>query len=888
MSAPPGRRADPFLLPSQTGARFLLLIVSTLGTSLFAFNVIYLDLVPGASARYLRCAQEADRPVAGTGDPGSWAYGFAECVAPYERDKALWMGAGVAVLLLAALAAYWLMPVWRVRRGRLTRLTAEDAPDLVVELTELSWRAGLRRPPEFLVSTRPGGGGVAFGRAGRRRVQLDAGLVTTFVTDRAGFRAVVLHELAHLRGGDVDWTYLTIAVWWSFVAVALVPLGVVLFDEPATVAGVGWRLVVMTVLVYLTRNAVLRSREIYADVRAARWSGDGALRRLLTRAGALGSQVDRRPPGPGRRAWTALVAAHPDPGTRLAATNDPRPLFRAGFWESLAAGLAIAIAGEHVETYVWLLTGNLDALGTRWAAGLVFAPLAAGVTGIALWRAAVLSAGTGGTGGVPVREVWAAGLGLGAGLALGLPLSAGSAITGTFEVYRGGATAWVALAAAAAVATAWVAATARAWLPPARTRPLAPYYVPLLGAAACLTALCLALRSFLADMAPALPQLTDAAADDLAALREAGWTGPDWVWFLVNHPLTVHLSQRPLVVGGLLTLWLVPLGAALAGPWRAARPRPGPGTTLPGAGTGPGAGVGPPVRAAVAGGMVCGLVYGGLVVGLRVVVHREVAGVARSAAEFLLLFEYWQVGLAVGMQVVAAVGVAVYVAGWRREPSGVVLGMMAAFVAGVLAAGAELFLIGFGGCVDALSLKPGPCAWDFDGVFVRLEIGKIVGIGAVAALVAASAAVAVIWLSRWVFRLSAARLPPRRPASGAGRSRPEILVAAVLAAGVVAVLAGGAAGAGTAAPERPSSSAAQRAAAETCALQRRLVAGMDTLTPARLQELLLELLTAADESNDTELLTGVADMIRGLSRSDPELFAAGLRKIQERCRHIPS
>jgi Zn-dependent protease with chaperone function len=380
MTLPAGTRPDPFALPAQTGARFLLMIVSTLGTSLFAFNVVYLNRVPGVTVQMQRCAAQPERPSAGA-DPGALADAYVACMAPYARDQVLWITAGVALLLLTALAIYWVMPTWRVRRHHLTPLTADAGPELAAELAELTWRAGLRHPPEFLIGTRPGAGGVAFGRLGRRRVQLDAGLVTMFVTDRPGFRAVVLHELAHLRNGDVDWTYLTIAMWWSFVAVALVPLGLVLLDEPATIVDVGWRLAVLLALVFLTRNALLRSREIYADVRAARWSGDGSLQRLLTRSGTLGSQVERHRPDTGRArgAWAALVAAHPEPGARLAAVADPRPLFRPGFWEALGAGLALAIADEHVRTYIWLLSGSTDPLTTRWVTALVFAPLLAGV-----------------------------------------------------------------------------------------------------------------------------------------------------------------------------------------------------------------------------------------------------------------------------------------------------------------------------------------------------------------------------------------------------------------------------------------------------------------------------------------------------------------------------
>src|SRR5262249_56113988 len=76
--------------------------------------------------------------------------------------------------------------------------------------------------------------GLAFGLPGRRFVAISGGLATKLWTDPGVFRAVVLHELAHLRNGDVDKTYATVAVWWSFVATALLPFAPILpFPHPS-------------------------------------------------------------------------------------------------------------------------------------------------------------------------------------------------------------------------------------------------------------------------------------------------------------------------------------------------------------------------------------------------------------------------------------------------------------------------------------------------------------------------------------------------------------------------------------------------------------------------------------------------------------------------------
>lgn len=65
--------------------------------------------------------------------------------------------------------------------------------------------------------------GLAFGRAGRRYIMLSRGLADLHDREPALFRAVVLHELAHIRNRDLDLTAFTLGLWRSFVVVILAP-----------------------------------------------------------------------------------------------------------------------------------------------------------------------------------------------------------------------------------------------------------------------------------------------------------------------------------------------------------------------------------------------------------------------------------------------------------------------------------------------------------------------------------------------------------------------------------------------------------------------------------------------------------------------------------------
>src|SRR5262249_12565274 len=137
------------------------------------------------------------------------------------------------------------------------------------------------------------------------------------------------------------------------------------------------QVLVFGALIYLTRNAVLRTRELYADIRASAWDApSGALIRVFTALPPpsllqtllhhvrpiplLGSAVERigawcgwgglaslrparfpraMPPAfTSWRGWSvagSLLSHHPHPRQRCEVIQDPHALFRTGFWEAL-------------------------------------------------------------------------------------------------------------------------------------------------------------------------------------------------------------------------------------------------------------------------------------------------------------------------------------------------------------------------------------------------------------------------------------------------------------------------------------------------------------------------------------------------------------------------
>ena len=253
-----------------------------------------------------------------------------------------WLLGGTLATLGLAFALYWTRPGWKLARGHLVPLRSADTADVCRCLTELCAQAGLKYPPIFVWNPlNPARTGLAFGRIGRYYVALSGGLVTTFYTDPDAFRAVVLHELAHLRNGDVDKTYWTISIWQSFVVTALLPFAASRWHTPLKESlALGWRVVALTLIVFTMRNAILRTREFYADVRASVWEGSGgALARVLSRL-----------PDPGTNRWLAWLTVHPAPADRCHTLADDASLFRMHFWDAFGAGVAGALAVPHLRT----------------------------------------------------------------------------------------------------------------------------------------------------------------------------------------------------------------------------------------------------------------------------------------------------------------------------------------------------------------------------------------------------------------------------------------------------------------------------------------------------------------------------------------------------------
>ncbi|MFH8750762.1 M48 family metalloprotease [Streptomyces rimosus] len=343
---------------------------------------------------------------------------LTKCFAEHAERPYAGLLATLALFVLAALV-YWFLPAVRDRRRRTVAVGEVDADGtLGAELAALHERTGIRSALRFRVDpARMTSGAAVYGRTGSYTVCLHAGLLARRGTDPEGFRAVVLHELAHVHHRDVDYAYASTALWRVFVLLALLPtlamdawitvLALSGTDSPwwpdaATVifasAGAG---LLLAGLVHLARADLLRRRELHADVQAMEWGADPA--------------NWNRPEPPGTASVVPLLyrlaaplRTHPGWAERRRVLADTGRLSRISPLEMFLTGASAALVTSSLGTLSFLGEGSTS----LWLAVALVAPVICLILGAPIVRARRTPAGRTGSGAV-------AGLWLGCGLLVG-------------------------------------------------------------------------------------------------------------------------------------------------------------------------------------------------------------------------------------------------------------------------------------------------------------------------------------------------------------------------------------------------------------------------------------------------------------------------------------
>ena len=724
---PLGARLSPFVFASDTTFRFLLLLVAVFGANLYIWNWLWLavgiDQREQAEA-YFACTlgNEAAISSASTVEARSAASdALSACLQDANSSLAYWMVGGTLLLVVVASTFLLLTPSVIKWRRRFRALERRDAPAVLDELETLVRESGLEKQPEWVWSPLdPSPTGLAFGRPGKHTVALMGGLVTRHFSDLSAFRAVVRHELAHLRNRDVDITYATVSLWYAFLLVSVLPFAIVVADEGLrTILSLSWRMLALALLVYLTRNAVLRAREVYADVRASVPDGQrGALRRIL-------GGLPEKPSSVWRRLWRV----HPAPSARLASVNDPSRLFPLGLLVAFGVGVGSTIALESLVTLLGIYVH--DPVVVHMLAAAVFAPLAMGALGVGIWRSdwGALAESRRPPPTWPLALAFAAGLLVGPELALERIVRLEGQSTLIESAFGSGAPWIVALGIGVVLLLGWVNDSARVWI-----RSLAGTARPTLATIAGL-AIGSGMLAIFVGVFFALRATREAisvsrmwAAQDYDAVSREIWVGPLWLWQLIQDGQTQVVLTQPVVFVALFVLWAFPLGAWIArkaqlgdAPW--AFLEPGGRLRIP------------PLGKPSLDPWLVGLVAGGLCLvaflALRVALRNSVDADTRGDTWFLFGFFYWQIVLALTAQAGASV---VVVARGRTSAVPLVGALAAAFTTGLIATSGIMLSPSLAGCVDPIAMNPGPCAWQVDAGFSWFVLRQVVAEGALLAI----------------------------------------------------------------------------------------------------------------------------------------------------------
>ena len=292
---------------------------------------------------------------------------------------------------------YALHPLLMKRRlGKAVLLDPDSA--LGVICREMAETAGLKRARFLITKDMLEQGANAFGLPFRRYIYLAGGMKVVAAKAPDLARAVVAHEIGHLRHGDVDLGFLARAVIQAMAVVSVVTVSIVLagyysfltgplatrsfgYMWRAIVAGSmpitqaigyswGWvqgynfplAFVVLSFLFFIVLTwgeyaALLRSRELYADITAARWVGPETVGRLFKNDG----RTDRRE-------WirwaAALLRFHPHPTDRAKALLEPWRVVRPRLIEAFAAGFIGGTFYCYLSTYAADIRPN--ATGSGW------------------------------------------------------------------------------------------------------------------------------------------------------------------------------------------------------------------------------------------------------------------------------------------------------------------------------------------------------------------------------------------------------------------------------------------------------------------------------------------------------------------------------------------
>src|SRR6266516_6424131 len=185
----------------------------------------------------------------------------------------------VALAELMNLGGHWFSDRIALAASRARPLGESDAPWLHAAVVELAHRAGIPTPRLYLIPSEQPNAFAAGRNPARSVVAVTRGLLERMPPEHV--RAVVAHELAHIRNRDVLVASIAAMIAGAISALAnLLQLSFLFGGDDEDHGPLGWlgilaTLILAPIAALLLQLAVSRQREYLADATAARLLGGG-------------------------------------------------------------------------------------------------------------------------------------------------------------------------------------------------------------------------------------------------------------------------------------------------------------------------------------------------------------------------------------------------------------------------------------------------------------------------------------------------------------------------------------------------------------------------------------------------------------------------------------
>lgn len=269
---------------------------------------------------------------------GDWLYlSTSRAPSPDATAPWPWLFCTPAAIVILAIVLVLAFPWWKERRQALVPLPRNQSASAMERYCKLAGEAGLRHRPVVMWNPEnPSAEASAYGLPGHYRVAVAPAVFASERRHPSAFETIIRHELAHVRNKDILISYFAVSSWYALLPALAAPLMLrFAVRDFSLVPDYAMRAVALSLAVYLVRAGLLRSREHYADIRAASWTPDN--RTIAVAFAAVPSQR----PVHGIAQWFAL---HPTRAQRGQALRDPSLLGRPQAAELLAASFTAGAA----------------------------------------------------------------------------------------------------------------------------------------------------------------------------------------------------------------------------------------------------------------------------------------------------------------------------------------------------------------------------------------------------------------------------------------------------------------------------------------------------------------------------------------------------------------